>query len=241
MKAFKIASAKSPADYDFGDEFELPRIHCHDCNQTWGDCMVEYPAFNFDFLNKKEFNYERVVSLDGFDQIKERFVKAVGRPINLIPGASIGPLVGKTQTKKLDDFIWGSLLYPQISRKALEILAKEGIHLQTAAFLMKYRSKPLDTHVAIHTEPVSLLTEENLEELGYTHCPTCNDFNPPLPTGLPRVESTTYKIRRDLWPEGQHLVFMQETNNILASDAFMAAVKRHQLAGLTFTECGEYV
>lgn len=50
----------------------------------WGNGSFEYPAFKFDFVNDKEFNHERVVSLEEFNTIGRRIQITAGRPIKII-------------------------------------------------------------------------------------------------------------------------------------------------------------
>ena len=50
-----------------------------------------------------------------------------------------------------------------------------------------------------------------------------------------------YAIMRSHWPAGQHLVQMWETLSVLASEEFMEAVRKHNLTGIAFKECGTYV
>jgi len=57
--------------------------------------MIYYPTFKFSFFNEKEFNFERVVSLDEFDKIRERFFACAGRRFNLVPGVKWTPKFGQ--------------------------------------------------------------------------------------------------------------------------------------------------
>jgi len=50
-----------------------------------------------------------------------------------------------------------------------------------------------------------------------------------------------YMIDRSARPAGQHLVKMQETSRVLASEALIQVVRKYKLTGITFEECGRYV
>ena len=200
--------------------------------------MFQYPAFQFDFLNRREFDFKRVVSVPEFQAVSERFRAAAGRPVLMVPGASVGVLSGRTSTRRLDDFAWGTLLYPQIERKTRERLSATGVELLTAEADIRCGGKRLDTHLAIQAEPAALLTEESLGKFQITHCPTCGDYSSPRKKP---VVPEGYQIRRSEWPDGMHLVTLAETLDVLASPEFMAAVQKLSLTGIGFAECGEYV
>jgi len=227
--------------------FELPRVKCHTCGKTWGDPMIYYPTFKFSFLNEEEFNFERVVSLDEFDELRERFFACAGRRFNLVPGATIGNQGLRVLSRQLDDFIWGAITVPQISKRACELLEKEGISLLTADCKTTLRGRDIGTHRVLQVEPTELLTCQNVAELDLLHCSLCGLYmaRPKLPTMKPwrlgEPEPEHFKIRKDRWPPGEHLVMCRETLRILASPEFMQAVRKHRLTGLQFLPCGEYV
>jgi hypothetical protein len=175
--------------------------------------MIEYPAFKFDFLNHDEFNYKRVLSVVEFDKVRQRIVRAAGRPVMVIPGGSIGELSGSSARAKLNDFAWGRVLVPQISKRARDLLASEGINLLTAECTIRCRGKNLDSHLAIQVALAELMTEENLSRFKIYHCPRCGNYqSPPKPDP---VVPEGYVIRRSAWPAGQHLVQMAETLKVL--------------------------
>src|ERR1043166_2077275 len=134
-KAFKIDWLKGKArrSPDLGCDLHLPQVRCSVCGETWGS-VYAYPGFNFDFLNPKEFNWERTLSTEEFQrQIRERIQRSVGRSVMVVPGAGVGPLTGTSAFAKFDDvFVWGTILCPQISKVAEKILASEGVQLLTA-------------------------------------------------------------------------------------------------------------
>ncbi len=222
---------------DLGYELHLPRVHCHRCGSTWGDGMYEYPAFQFEFLNEEEFNFARVVDIQGFESIKRRIEAAAGRPVELVPGGSIGKPVGKTQSR-LSDFTWGRVTYPQISRNACEILRTEGIHLLTADIDLQKRGKKVDSHLALQIEPAAMLTEESKSLLKITHCEFCGDFNQTSRTQRPPEGLT---LRRAAWPDGRDLITVQETLDVIVSDRFVEVVKKNAFTGLEFHELGRLI
>ena len=241
MKAYKIDWADGGRNGMVLDyRFHLPHVNCTACGDTWGDANVEYPAFNFDFLNKAEYNDDRRVSLEEFAGINARIARAIGRPIQLSPGACIGRPYGTAYRRTFDDFDWGRLGVPQISKRANERLVAEGIHLLTAELDVKYRGKPITSHLAIQVESVPMLTGASLRRhASIIHCPVCGSYY--VNTGRPICPPEGYQINAAAWPAGQHLVQMTDTGRVLASGEFMAAVEKHHLTGITFVECGEYV
>ena len=241
MKAYKITWADGGGNgMDLDYRFHLPHVNCTACGDTWGDGSVEYPAFNFDFLNKAEYNDDRKVSLEEFAGINARIARAIGRPIQLSPGACIGRPHGRAYRSTFDDFDWGRLGVPQISKRANEILATEGIRLLTAELDVKYRGKPITSHLAIQVESAPMLTGESLRRHALIiHCPICGSYY--VNTGRPVCPPEGYQITAAAWPAGQHLVQMRDTGRVLASGEFMAAVEKYHLTGITFVECGDYV
>src|SRR5690242_16209588 len=157
MKAFRITwSVNEGTTVDLGYDYNLPRVECLECEpqwKSWGDGVIEYPAFKFEFLNKKEFTFKRVVSVAEFKRIQNKIEMAAGRPVMVIPGASIGELSGTSAKTRLNDFAWGRITVPQISKWARDLLVSEGINLLTAECTIRCRGRKLDSHLAIQVEP----------------------------------------------------------------------------------------
>jgi hypothetical protein len=120
-KAFRIAWPKKAdiLSVELFSLYHLPKVSCSAWGETWGEGLVCYPAFDFDFLNGEDFRFERVVSVDEFRSVRERFEQVLGRPVNLVPGASVGPLVGEAHFKPSEDFIWGTICFPQSAERFL--------------------------------------------------------------------------------------------------------------------------
>lgn len=250
MKAYRIDwvdhGRARMLDVTYG--YQMPKVECRNCEPefgSWGQSMLEFPAVRGEFLMGKEFTFERVVCLREFRRLKGRIESAIGRHINLVPGCSIGEPTGVAQSAMLPDFVWGSLICPQISRRAHELLEAEGVKLRVASCPIRHRGKQLDSHLSIQAEPLAMLTEKCLSSLQIAQCPICGDFKQPAPT-LSRVGSAVrraipYEIRREVWPTEEHLVTLLETLDVLASPQFMAAVRKHRLADIAFAECGRFV
>lgn len=225
---------------DGGYRFALPDIACRVCEPergSWGASALEFPAVQGNFLNEREFTNTRTVSIEEFQSIKTQIEVATGRKRNLIPGGLVGVLEIDALRKSQPDFVWARIGYPQISKRAAELLARDGIELTTAPCQMLYRGKELDTHWAVEVEPFPLLTLESRERCGVWLCPVCGNYRPPeIPTK--RYDLT---LDRKLWPSGRHLVKARETCHLVASPEFIEAVQRHGLVGLEFKECGRFV
>ena len=200
--------------------------------------MMEYPAFQFDFLNPEQYNFKRVLSRQEVGIMQKQFEKVVGRSVFLVPGACIGKPSGNCGSSKLDDFAWGRIWCPQVSREAKEVFAKDGIEFVTAEMLLEFRGSPITSHLAMQPEVTTMMTAESLKDHEISHCVACGDFNvPPRKIGyMPR-----YAVDGSRWPRGQHLVTMLETLDVVVSPEFMDTVRRHNLAGIEFEECGEIV
>lgn len=243
MKAFRITwDRKRPTLVDAACRYDLPRIECLECCpewKTWGVACVSFPALKFYFLNTEDYNCDRVVSLEEFRRIAERISRTAGRLVPVAPGSGIGELEGTATTSKLDDFTWGRVVLPEISLHARDALAGEGIELLTAECSILYRCKRIETQLAVQLEPVELLTEESLNRHRIIHCQRCGNYMAP-PRPAPVVPEG-YKFNRSLWPKGAHLVQTRETGDVLASQEFIDAVKKHDLRGIVFKECGEFV
>lgn len=243
MKAFRITFDKSlPDRVDAAYAFNLPRLECRVCTpdfKGWGQSAVGYPAFKLSFLNKREFNIDRYVTLDEFNSIRERIINAVGRRLIILPGAGIGELIGTAKAANLDDFTWSRAVAPDISKRARDLLAGEGVELLTAECSLRFRGRRVETQLTVQVEPVEMLTKESLERHKIKYCPRCENYDSSL---RPRpVVPEGYMFRRSAWPEGKHLVLVRETCQILASEQFMEAVKKHNLAGIVFEPVGQFV
>ena len=240
VKLFRLGWPKEGRSglLDLGYDLHLPWIKCETCNRTWGDGMIEYPAIQFDFLVREEFNDDRIVNATEFKHICARLESALGRRMMFVPGASMGILSGNAATPKLGDFVWGRHIYPQISRRARDLLAQDGVALQTAEASIRFRGRLVESHLAIQAEPAALLTPESRRSESISHCSSCNDFRSP-PRKRDHVRRLVAVSAR--WPVGHHLVIVLETLDLVASSEFMDSVRRHSLSGIEFEECGEIV
>ncbi len=243
MKAYRITQDKRrPRTVSAAFKYYLPSVECLECCaewKTWENGFIAFPALKFPFLNKKEFNPKRVVSIEEFNKIAEHLCEAAGRCVSFCPGCGIGELEGDATTRKLDDFTWGTIVAPEISMEARDLLAGEGIELVTAECSITYRKKRIEDRLAVQLEPVALLTEESLIRNNIKHCSRCNHY---WQTGCSTVVVPEgYMIKKDLWPKGKHLVQVMETLDILASEEFIEAVEKHALTNIVFEEYGTYV
>jgi hypothetical protein len=218
--------------------FQLPSVRCHACGREWEEGLIQYPAFEFEFLTKRSFQLKRIVDVKEFKQIQQQIIAALGRSVVIVPGASFGRMEGKADNSKLNDFVWGCCCVPQISRRARDILANEGVDLSTAECTIRCGRKVLDSHLAIQVEPVAMLTSECLLEANISDCQTCGDYfqNYPAPDMV-----GVYQLKRSAWPKGPHLVQLNETLEVIPSREFMAAVEKHQLGGIAFEKYGLFV
>jgi hypothetical protein len=243
MIAYIIARNKErPRIVDAKCRFNLPCLGCLVCTpewKSWGQSFVGYPAFKFDFLNEREFNFDRIVDLRTFGEIRKRLVNAAGRDLVIEPGAGIGELEGTAAAANLDDFTWGRFI-PEISKRARDLLARGGVDLLTAECSIMHKEKKLKTHLAIQCEPIEMLTKESLNEHHIVQCSRCGNYLTPSPRKAPTVPAG-YLIKRTAWPPGIHLVQVRETTRVLASQQFIEAVKRHNLTGIAIEQYGRYV
>jgi hypothetical protein len=244
MKSFRITWPDKNRSIiaDLGYRYYLPKVICHVCEpefKTWGS-LQEFPAFDLDFLNDKDFGLKNSVSLDQFTEIKARILSVVGRQVFIQPGAAVGQMSGTASTTKLEDFVWGRIHVPQISKRAHELVAGDGIQLITAEMDMRCRGRKIDTHLALQVEPTPLLTEDNLRHFSLNICPRCGHYKRNAIGNKPYT-TEGLEIKIGAWPNGQDLVISAETGRVIASERFMAAVQRHKLTGITFVHCGKYV
>lgn len=239
MKAYKLqwVTSKAAGKLELWYRYALPQISCPVCHRTWGNDFYEYPAINCEFFNEKEFNIMRQVNVAEFAVISKRIQNSIGSSLLLVPGGSLGLLEGKSITTRLEDFAWGRVCYPQVSKRACELLQKQGINLVTAEMFLRCRGRNLDSHWALQVAPLALLTSNSLQANKIQHCPVCGDYH--LVENKPSLGR--YQLRASLWPKGQHLVTLAETVDVIASPEFMAAVQKHPLTGIRFVECGEFV
>ena len=241
MKAYQLKSTdrKRVCPVDLGYRYELPEVACDACGEVWGEWAVEYPAFNFEFLRERIFSGKnRVVSVEGFEGIRRRIITAAGRSLMVLPGASIGTLSGTTVSTKLDDFVWGRIVLPQISKRACDILRNDGIELTTTNCEIRRGRQRIDSHLAIQVEPVEMLTDGCLNRARIGYCAVCGNYScSPLSPDI----TGSYELRQSAWPQGKHLVQVAETKEVVVSAEFIAAVKKHGFVGIAFEEYGEFV
>jgi hypothetical protein len=158
----------------------------------------------------------------------------------VLPGASVGELSGNSFSRNLDDFVWGTIIYPQISKRASDLLVNEGVTLITAEALIRCRGRLLNSHLAVQAEPAVLLTDASLKAHKITNRPICGEYKSPKPLDRPDMPEG-YEIKHSQWPKDQHLVLIAETLDVLASPEFIEAVQKHGLKGIAFVEYGRYV
>jgi hypothetical protein len=238
MKAYRIRQTTFECRLTVDCRYQLPSVVCHGCGREWQEGLIEFPTINFPFLTERRLLSKRTASVAEFEEIRKRIIAELGREVLIVPGSSFGPMEGEAAVSKLDDFVWGTICIPQISKRACDILTAEGIDLLTADCSIRYGRKKLDTHLAIQIEPLPMLTKESCEQAKITHCLTCGDYFQNYPK--PEMEGS-YQLARRAWPKGKHLVQLIETLDVIPSEEFMTAVKKHKLSGIRFEEYGEFV
>ena len=238
MILYQVTFTKRGPAPDLGCDIHLPQVNCDKCGKTWQDGLYHYPAFKFPLFKESIFSAKNIVSVPDFKKREARIQKAAGRPVIMVPGASVGELSGTTVTANLQDFTWGTIVYPQISVKARDALAEAGIELLTTTCTIQYRNRRIATHLAIQAEPVPLLPPESLPVFQIYHCERCNDYDVRYPRPDLRA---AYEIPMKFWPMGQHLVTMLETLDLIATEEFRDKVLSLNLKGLVFVKCGRLV
>jgi len=138
----------------------------------------------------------------------------------------------------LEDFVWGGICLPQVSKRAVELLADEGISLTTGQIELRYRGQKVESHVSVQFDTVRILEDTCLKRFDVIQCDVCKYWRKVQQRGYPL---TGYLVRKDLWPNGGHLVQPLEGGREMVSPEFMEAVRKHGLTGIEFVECGEYV
>lgn len=234
LKAYNIGRVEQRRGVWAECRRELPFVRCDKCGREWGDGLIEFPALDLAFMRELK---KEIVNVEEFRRIRKRIESGLGRPINVIPGCAFGGCEGEASEPLKHDFIWGSICSVQISRRARDLLATDGIELLTAETKIKYERKRLD-YLAIQLEPVPMLTEETLQKADISFCSKCEDYFQNYPK--PNMDGH-YEIRREAWPKGQHLVMLIETLKILASPEFMTSVAKHRLSNIRFIEYGVFV
>jgi hypothetical protein len=212
----------------------LPKVRCEHCGRTWGDGDYMYPALNSFFFREPEFHINNIVDRPTFAALSKRIKTAYGRDILLIPGCTVGPLTGTAVTTKLSDFEWPT---PMISKRALTMLHERKLFLTTGKCEIRTRGKLITSHLALQPEPALMIPDESLKENGTDFCRVCNYYSLNPLIRQPRY----YHFQQANWPPGEPLVVAVETGQVLASEAFMEAIKILELTGLKFVECGRFV
>ena len=91
---------------------------------------------------------------------------------------------------------------------------------------------------SLQIEPHVPLTEENVRDFTYEHCPVCRDYykaqiRPYVPQGM--------QVERRKVPKDEDLFASVETQDHFISDRFIEATRKLELTGIAFEDCVAYV
>jgi uncharacterized double-CXXCG motif protein len=201
----------------------LPCVFCPECGNSWPAGLTSYPSGNLSSLpEQKEYRDVRFGPFEEFVRVRERVRPLVSPGAQLLPGTSLGPLVG-TATGNFSPLFFSWVDMPLVQREALEQLQAEGVRgLSGFPTELRFRTKK---------NPPELLELEIFPQ-GRLH-PDCTPPRPPpCPTcGLdsftrpeePILEAASLPTHTDLFRVGDF------DSMIIGTERFVEALSRLEL------------
>jgi hypothetical protein len=217
-------------------EYAFPNVQCSACGEEHWDIFGWYPCLSLGpNANAASFNDELTVEVKEFDRLTKQVRGYRTRGTKIMPGAGFGKVKAKLPKRGVD-FLWCEMS-PLIKTSALEILAKNGIHLK-GALAYSSTSNAESDYFAIQVPPVPLFSDKTLEELTYKQCSVCTFWyleNYRVNLNGPRE----YILKR--FPEGESLVRSEEGAETIASPTFVEVVRENKMTGIEFDPMGSFV
>jgi uncharacterized double-CXXCG motif protein len=201
----------------------LPSVFCPECRNPWPGGLTAYPSGDLSSLSEqKEYRDVRFGPLEEFERARERVRPLVSPGAQLLPGTSLGPLVG-TATGTFSALFFYFVDMPLAHREALELLRAEGVRgLRGFSTELRFRTRK---------DPPELLELELLPH-GRLH-PDCTPPRPPpCPTcGLdsftrpeePILDAASLPTHTDLFRVGDF------DSMIIGTERFVEALWRLEL------------
>ena len=204
----------------------LPSVFCPACGNAWPSGLTAYPSGDLSSLPEhKEYKDVRFGPLEKFERALEHVRPLVSPGANLLPGTSIGPLVG-TATGNFSALFFSFEEMPMAQREALEQLQAEGVRgLHGFPTELRFRTKK---------NPPELLELEIFPH-GRLHpdctpprpppCPTCGRDSFPRPEE-PILDAASLPTHTDLFR------LRDITSILVGTERFVDAVQRLDLDAL---------
>lgn len=239
MKAisFRVA-ADSQYLKDFSWDIAMPKIACPECKTEqfelgapWFPCARLAPA-----ADRTLFSDECVVSPDEFHDMAKR-VRGLGPHHHLRGTSPLGPVRIKPRKGATMDVLACSLTGYLISKRACNLLAGQGIDLETGPVVGR-DGAPDAFYVALQTPVLPLYTARMMDLLSFVRCGTCSHIR------LVNLRTNLMCPREYTLPDFEstgHLLRPEEGRPLLASPRFVEVVRELKLRGIQFEECGDYV
>ena len=204
----------------------LPCVFCPQCGNSWPRGLTAYPSGDLSSLpEQKEWRDVRFGPYEEFARVRELVRPLVSPGAQLLPGTSLGPMVG-TATGNFSPLFFYFVDMPLAHREALEQLQAEGVR--------GLRGFPTELRFRTKKHPPELLELELLPH-GRLH-PDCT---PPRPPPCPKcgrdsftrpeepiLDAASLPTHTDLFRVGDY------DSMLIGTERFVEAVRRLDLVEL---------
>jgi uncharacterized double-CXXCG motif protein len=221
--------ARFKGDFDAAHKWHLPGVKCDTCGVTWGSAGHQYPGVDLSQVSEHENFRSRPVSVAEFERLRE-IVRPLAPPnAKLLPGTSLGPLVGTASGTFAPFTSQGDILW-LVHRDALERLQAEGVRgLLGCQTELRFRQKNPPELTELQIEPHGRLHPDCIPADVPPPCPTCGRHAFRLPDD-PILDGASLPLGMDLFRVGNFATV------IVGTERFRDAVHHLELSGITFRE-----
>jgi hypothetical protein len=209
-------------------EQRLPAIRCPTCNRykaALNGINVTFPAG----INREEYKLRDPVLMEDFEILADPLRSLVSRGDQLLPGTGLGEFRGTiANPKEKRDFLWVSAFRLLPKETAYQKLLERGINIPFGPSVMtdiKTSEVRPDYRRIFEVPVVKCMAIQSLEFAEFKNCRTCG-------LSIARRPSQLFLKRRFI--PGFPLFALEETDQILANDAFKDAVLDLKLSGIKF-------
>ncbi len=216
----RIDHPRYSGGYDFGHKWNLPGIHCPQCDATWAATGIDLPSVDLSSLPDQQKYCPRVEeNYSEFERLREQVRPLVPPGVQLEPGTQFGPLDGAARGEfgpLCLHHSWTLLLRPE----PLARLTAEGLQgLKGCRTQLRFRKKNPPELLEMELLPCGQLHPDCFPADLPPICPKCERFGLSRPDE-PLLDAATLPGHLDLFRLANF------TTMIIATERFVEAVRR---------------